>query len=146
MARRAVVTLTGAKKRLSRRTGKFNTSRRPSAFPVTARSKASTGFQASTKSHRLSRLTLDRAAIVGYLGLARPPGPRSRAAWAAPQSPLPGIDVQIVFRFGVCVASLGRHGFVGRHLGLCGSRAVGGRVATSFQALVRSRRRELSPG
>src|SRR6187549_2031735 len=106
MARRAVVTLTGAKKRLSRRTGKFSTSRRPSAFPVTARSKASTDFQASIKSHGSSRVTLDRASIVGYLRLGLRLGPRFYAAGAGPGTP--GIDVEICFRFGVGVPSRGR--------------------------------------
>src|SRR6186713_520044 len=95
MARRAVVTLTGAKKRLSRRTGKLRTSRRPSAFPVTARSKASTDLQASTKSHGLSWLALDRAAIVGYLRACRARWPGRTLFPSRPQlSAPPGIDVQ----------------------------------------------------
>src|SRR3954466_6590871 len=133
MARRAVVTLTGAKKRLSRRTGKFRTSRRPSAFPVTARSKASTDFQASTKSHGLSRLALDRAAIVGYLRQAFDLALRSSAAGTALGSP--GIDVQIpptFLGFAVGNPSPARHGLVGYHLGLCSRRPGRGRLAASL--------------
>src|SRR4029079_7090843 len=117
MARRSVVTLTGAKKRLSRRTGKLSTSRRPSAFPVTARSKASTDFQASTKSHGSWRLNA-RPRLDSGLSPARP------SAWprgfpVVGTGLAPGIDVQICFRFGVGVPSVpfgGRHGLVGHHL------------------------------